>query len=546
MQILRTATPIADNKNNIKHNFKSLGSAGTQALNYLATNPAVGAILVDVGSMGVPRTIVDSTRGVDAGIETGVREFSSTLNHAAAGFVGLGAGYLLSQAINRSNGVKAHQMFINEEAIDLFSDFVADTKNVAQDYYKTFFENLKGLNGNQWRALKPETVNEAANIMTEMGENSYKVKKSVMAKVKALVTGDIGANADIKVARGEKFVQNSLENHINNAVAIRKAYLDKAVHDAKEGVKAIPVEQFRASLKKTKGATAILGLGITSAIGMSLQPLNMYFTKKRTGSDKFVGVDTPPDKSLKFKIFKTASALVIGSAMIATITKKPKELLSLLQYKGVVPTINQFKFIYGMTIMSRLIAARDKNEFREAATKDSLGFVNWLILGGFVSKICSYLFDKELINLDRNAAKMEKGNALSKGWKWITRAAEKSHDELIQPLLKKAGISVIDEKGKIKPYRVLIDELYKNAPKEMADDIKLLQKRIRSKNIAQLLGYAYSGIVLGYGIPKLNIAITKAVNKNKKQEAPQNTAAAFNPAINQNNKTFGAFLKGIK
>ena len=92
MQILRTATPIADNKNNIKHNFKSLGSAGTQALNYLATNPAVGAILVDVGSMGVPRTIVDSTRGVDAGIETGVREFSSTLNHAAAGFVGLGAG----------------------------------------------------------------------------------------------------------------------------------------------------------------------------------------------------------------------------------------------------------------------------------------------------------------------------------------------------------------------------------------------------------------------------------------------------------------------
>ena len=156
------------------------------------------------------------------------------------------------------------------------------------------------------------------------------------------------------------------------------------------------------------------------------------------------------------------------------------------------------------------------------------------------------LFDKELVNLDRNAAKMEKGNALSKGWKWITRAAEKSHDELIQPLLKKAGISVIDEKGKIKPYRVLIDELYKNAPKEMADDIKLLQKRIRSKNIAQLLGYAYSGIVLGYGIPKLNIAITKAVNKNKKQEAPQNTAAAFNPAINQNNKTFGAFLKGIK
>ena len=548
MKISKITTPITDNKNNknnIKHNFKSVGTAATQALNYLATNPAIGAILVDVGFMGLPRTTVDFSRGVDAGIETGTREFSSTLNHAAAGFVGLGAGYMLSHAINNRNGVKAHLMFINDEAIDLFSDFVDDTKNVAQDYYKTFFANMKGLNGNQWRQLNQNTIDEASKLLADMGDDSYKVKKDVMAKVKSLITGDIEANCDIKVSRGEKFVQNSLENHINNAVAIRKAYVDKAIHDAKEGVKVIPVEQFRAALKKTKGATAMLGLGITSAIGMSLQPINMYLTKKRTGSDKFVGVDTPPDKSLKFKIFKTVSAVAIGAAMIATITKKPKELLSLLQYKGIVPTINQFKFIYGMTIMSRLIAARDKNEFRESATKDSLGFVNWLILGGFVSKIASYLFDKDLINFDRKAAKMDKGSKLSRGWKWITKAAEKTHDELIQPLLKKAGIAVVDEKGKIKPYRILLDELYKNAPKSMENDIKLLQKRIRQKNIAQILGYAYSGIVLGVGIPKLNIAITKAVNKNKKQPAQSLPVSGFNPAINNNNKTFGAFLKGI-
>ena len=55
-------------------------------------------------------------------------------------------------------------------------------------------------------------------------------------------------------------------------------------------------------------------------------------------------------------------ALGIGTAMISTITKKPKEMLSLLQYKGIVPTINQFKLVYALTIMSRLVAARDKNE----------------------------------------------------------------------------------------------------------------------------------------------------------------------------------------
>ena len=82
----------------------------------------------------------------------------------------------------------------------------------------------------------------------------------------------------------------------------------------------------------------------------------------------------------------------------------------------------------------------------------------------------------------------------------------------------------------------------------MEKDIKLLQKRIRQKNIAQLLGYAYSGIVLGWGIPKLNIAITKAVNKSKKnneqqiQLSQQHTQGTL---LNQYNKTFGAFLKGM-
>ena len=56
--------------------------------------------------------------------------------------------------------------------------------------------------------------------------------------------------------------------------------------------------------------------------------------------------------------------------------------------------MNQFKFIYGMTIMSRIFAARDKNETRESVIKDTLGFANWLILGGFVSKLAAKAFDK--------------------------------------------------------------------------------------------------------------------------------------------------------
>lgn len=540
MIISKVTTQQTDNKYN-KKNFKSLATAGTQALNYLATNPAIGAVLVDVGFMGIPRTTVDLSRGVDAGIETGTREFSSTINHSIAGFVGLGAGYALSQAINNRNGVKAHLMFVNNEAIDLFSDFVEQTGNNAEQYYRKFFSNMKGLNGGDWKSLKPETVEEATKLLVDMGNSSYKADKSVMARVKAAVTGDIGANCDIKITNKNKFISNTLENHVNNAVAMRKAFIDKAVHDARENVQAVSRDKFIAALKKTKGATAMLGLGIVAAIGMSLQPINMYLTKRRTGSDKFVGVDTPPDKSTKFKLLKTAMGVGIAAAMLSTIAKKPGEMLSKLQFKGIVPTIDQFKFVYAMTILSRLWSARDKNELRESSIKDPLGFINWLILGGFVSKTASNLFDKHLINYDKAAVNGDKGNAISRGWKWVTKATEKTHDELIQPLLKKAGISVVDENGKSLPYRKLLSKLYKEAPAEMADDILKLKRNIRQKNIAQLLGYAYSGIVLGWGIPKLNIAITKAVNKNKHKSVP----VATNIVPQSGSKTFGAFLNMV-
>lgn len=63
--------------------------------------------------------------------------------------------------------------------------------------------------------------------------------------------------------------------------------------------------------------------------------------------------------------------------------------------------MNQFKFIYGMTIMSRIFAARDKNETRESVIKDTLGFANWLILGGFVSKLAAKAFDKNIVNYEK-------------------------------------------------------------------------------------------------------------------------------------------------
>ena len=115
-------------KNNQSPSFKGAFGVGTQALNFLNTSPAIGACFVDFFSMVFPRTMVDFSRSKDAGLETGFRESSGTANHAMAGIVGLGAGYLVSSRFNKTNGVKTHLMFMDEKAIDVFKNIVSGLK----------------------------------------------------------------------------------------------------------------------------------------------------------------------------------------------------------------------------------------------------------------------------------------------------------------------------------------------------------------------------------------------------------------------------------
>ncbi len=570
---LKYSTPLKNDKNN-NPSFKSLGAMGTQALNFLNTSPAIGACFVDFFSMVMPRTLVDFGRSKDAGMETGFRESSGTINHALAGIVGLGAGYAVSAAFNKANGVKAHLMFMDSNAIDTFKEFVnisADKTNGydAKKYWETFFRSVEGFNttnGEQaWKKLSDETVQKATQIMVEEGAKKYKVPDSTMAKISELITGETGAGSTFRVVLKDNAdaIEAPIKDLTGNANSMLKAVIDKARNDKTAIVE--DLEKFLKGIKNKKAATVAAGLAFPVAVGMSAQPINRYLTKKRTGSDGFVGVEgREPDHSLGFKIAKLVLGVGMGSAMIATILKKPselytnlpkaaKELVSNLQYKGMVPTINQFKFIYGMTIMSRIFAARDKNEARESAIKDSLGFANWLILGGFVSKLASKAFNKGIINYDE--AKYGKGI-----WKFIQHSVEKTHEEILFPALKKLGINTIGENGKAIPFRKLITTLKAAAKQEGASPevqklVKETLSKLKYKNAAQMLGYIYSGVVLGVGIPKLNIAITKyCENKKaaKKQQTPQQTLAADKMKLNSefvpnnaNTKTFGAFYNAM-
>ena len=97
----------------------------------------------------------------------------------------------------------------------------------------------------------------------------------------------------------------------------------------------------------------------------------------------------------------------------------------------------------------------------------------------------------------------------------------KTRDEiLVQTLAENGGSTSKNENGKViaKTFKEMLRDL--NGLKDEAIK-KATKKRLRALNIAQVAGYAFSGLVLGLGIPNLNIYITNKLDAKRKAEAAQ-------------------------
>jgi len=536
MKLQQTLTPKLNiqTQNDRKSNYQQPNFTGMEALSpflmFLETNQAWGATAIDLSSMVIPRTVVDFTRSRDAGIETGRREAASTINTSLIGAYGLAAAWLFSNAINKKFDIKANKMFFNDKMLEILGQTNIEHGNIKNSdknlnsYLGEIFENIKAFNPHfengklidekGWIAIDKTTQTDVIKKLSkELNSCSEKISKETKAYLKALISTSTGASSKFKLEKeigGKSHVSvSSLDDFVENIYKISKSFMNDKVAQT-FNIKNIDQNVFIKDIKKLNGKTSVLGLAIAGLMGVSAQPLNMYLTKKKTGKDGFVGVEgREPDKTNEFKILKTSIAAIASLGVLLAIGKKPSEIFRKVQFKGIIPVIDQFKLIYGMTIVSRLLSARDKNELRESSIKDSLGFTNWFILGGFVSKLAAVGIEK----LDKfKGEKFIRYNEIEngKGWfNWLTKSSIVSYEETLHAGFKKAGISTIKADGIAKTFK----EMLKEAPKSVKTKINYLQ-------LIQLAGYLYSGIALGLGVPKLNIAITNALEK-KNKKIPQ-------------------------
>ncbi len=543
MKVIKVNPNInSNNKNNPE--FK----AGGAFLQYLATNQAVGANAVDVAFMVIPRTASDTIRrGPIAGLETGRREASGTANHTLVGVYGIAAGALVAtlMGVDRKYGTKSNQIMTAPETLNILAENkaaqLAQNKNQA-DYLRTTLENVKAFNPASKAAdkdgfikISKETIDDVVKIL----DNAISDKDLNFAKwsnrkahnsldvVVNKITADTGAQtkyvlesvnkaADAGMQSSETTLKTLMEDIYKVSEAFNKPKVKEAFEAQIKAGKGIKENAFIKILSRFKNIKSIAGFAIAAGVGMSIQPLNMYLTKKNTGQDGFVGVEgRSKDTSTGFKLLKLGSSAAFFGMVLATLQTGLKGFMGKMAFKGFWPTLSQLKGVYGLTIISRLFAARDKDELRESLTKDTLGFLSWLVLGDFVNKMTAEAMDKKL---DKTVMNRTKEVAEKGFFARVFKSSLKNRDEILIETLAEHGVDTVKQVGD-KTVAKKFKELMKDLDKLPEAVRKSTKKRLGVLNKAQIAGYMFSGLVLGLGIPNLNIYITNKLDRKRKAAA---------------------------
>ena len=529
---------LVQKQNNRQQKATQFKGAVDASLRFLATNQGVGANLTDLSFMVIPRIATDAKRGPEACLETARREASGTTNHSLIGVYGLLSGLVLAglTGINKKFGTKANSMFTAPETLNILAENKAQqVQNQTQqfDYLKETLSNLKAYNPTSKGAdkegfvkLSSETIDDVAKLI-DNALNDKNMTYKMWSKKGANNSIDVALNKIISNTGAEsKYVLETADKKLSSTTSLKtllediykvsdsfnKDEVKKAFEDQVKNGKTIKDNAFVKKFSKFMKNRSIAGFVIGTAIGMSIQPINIYLTKLKTGSDGFVGVEgRSKDDSVGFKVLKgAASAGFLGMTM-ATLGTGFKGFMDKMAFKGFWPTISQLKGIYGLTIISRLLAARDKDELRESLTKDTLGFLSWLVLGDFVNRITAESLDKSVMNRTKDIA--DKGF-----FKRIFNSTLKTRDEILIETLAQNGIETVKKDGD-KTVAKTFKELMKDLDKLPEQVRKNAKKRLGTLNKAQLAGYAFSGLVLGLGIPNLNIYITNKLDKQRKEKA---------------------------
>lgn len=463
--------------NNINNTLNFGSSMGTlsKSLYTLSNNDMLNASFVDVFAMDTPRTIVETkNRGKQAGIEMGFREYTGTfIAEFSAAVFAIIASKFISKKLNPDIKVNSGS-WITNNGLDVFSDIYNKSEKTPQSYVKDLLNSMSGQVGFETKNFadisqdktKP-IINKLTNLITNKSSDKEANKKA-LTEVQDEIINLLGADNSIKIKSGKNEVSSNLTHALRDIVdSGENIFFTKSKQNPNEII---------SKLKHMNNLRIGIAIPLSMTLAITNQYLNRYLTKKRTGIDNFVGEngyennvafknEKKREKGLWLKKLLSAGIFVLMLTKVMGI-KKPVDFIKKLEFDGPATSGNAIKTIYGTLILGRIFASKDSTELRETNVRDYLGFLNWLVLGGFVAKGVGQALDTKQENLFNIA---QKGKGIKH---WLKNVSLKSQKEIIA------------QGGNVK-------------------------KNLRKLNIAQMSGIAYSAIMLGVLLPKLNIWMTR-------------------------------------
>ena len=477
MKVTKINTPQNNNAN-----FTGSMGALSNALYTLSNNDMLNASFVDIFAMDTPRTVVETKhRGKQAGIEMGFREYTGTfIAEFSSAIFAILASKIIAKKLNPDVKVNSGS-WITNNGLNVFSDIYNKSDKTPKGYVEKVLNSMSGLVGSKTEYFsnieKEKTspiIEKLTNLITN---NSLDIKSSKKAinNIQDEIINILGADNSITVKSGK----NELSSNLTHAL---RDIVDSGKNIFFTETKSNP-NKILSKLKSMNNLRIGIAIPLSMLLAITNQKLNRYLTKRRTGIDNFVGEngyennvkdkkEKKKEKGLLIKKLLSAGLFVLMLTKVMGI-KKPADFIRKLEFDGPATSGNAIKTIYGTLILGRIFASKDSTELRETNVRDYLGFLNWLVLGGFVAKGVGQALDpkqKELFNISKEG----------KGIKhWLKYISLKSQKEIIA----------------------------------QGGNVKL---NLRKLNIAQLSGIAYSAVMLGVLLPKLNIWMTKRKdNKNK-------------------------------
>ncbi|MBP3821393.1 hypothetical protein J6G99_07110 [bacterium] len=489
--------------------IKFNGSMGTlsNALYTLSNNDMLNASFVDIFAMDTPRTIVETkNRGKQAGIEMGFREYTGTfIAEFSAAVFAIIASKFISKIIAPEIKVNSGS-WITNNGLNVFSDIYKKSDKTPKGYIEKVLNSMSGLVGAKTKNFadidSEKTKPIIKNLTKLITDKTYdkKTREYILEDVKNRIIDLLGADNSITIKSEKNKLTSNLTHSLRDIIDSGKnIFFTESKLESEE------------ILSKLKLMNKLrIGIAIPLSMGLAItnQYINRYLTKKRTGIDNFVGENNyennvasknekKNEKGLWLKKIISAGIFILMLAKVMGV-KKPTDLIKKLEFDGPATSGDAIKTIYGTLILGRIFASKDSTELRETNVRDYLGFLNWLVLGGFVAKGVGQILDpkqKKLFNISKQG----------KGIKhWLQNVSLKSQKEIIA------------QGGNVK-------------------------SNLRKLNIAQMSGIAYSSIMLGVLLPKLNIWMTR--NKFDKKQYNQNYEKQNNVVFKSNYISMDEFTK---